>query len=126
MLPATQHVVDVFRGVFSYKFHAVYMLLVYLYLYPISYGVCDCLYVCMHVCMYEGDSGILSTLRPGSVVIDSSTIDPLTTKLLHEEVAAKGAAMIDAPVRFGYTHADDRLALRTTYIHTSHFQVSCV
>eukprot|EP01036_Dinobryon_divergens_P031944 gene31944-41438_t len=65
MLPATQHVVDVFRG----------------------------------------DSGILSTLRPGSVIIDSSTIDPLTTKQLHEEVAAKGAAMIDAPVSGGVTGA---------------------
>ena len=59
-------------------------------------------FVIAYVCMYTGDRGILSTLRPGSVVIDSSTIDPLTTKQLHEEVAAKGAAMIDAPVRLGY------------------------
>ena len=45
MLPATQHVVDVFRGVFSYKYHAVYML---------TYTLITTAFVtvCMHVCTY--------------------------------------------------------------------------
>ena len=46
-----------------------------------------------------GEKGLLSNIKAGSIVIDSSTIDPLTTKELHSEIRSKGAKMIDAPVR---------------------------
>ena len=45
-----------------------------------------------------GDNGVLSTLGPGSVVIDMSSISPVATKRLAGLVAEKGSAMLDAPV----------------------------
>jgi len=45
-----------------------------------------------------GPDGVLAGLRPGSVYIDMSTIDPETTRRLGAQVKAKGAAMIDSPV----------------------------
>ena len=46
----------------------------------------------------EGESGYLSTLRPGTVVIDSSTISPPVTLSIAQKLKAKGAEMLDAPV----------------------------
>jgi 3-hydroxyisobutyrate dehydrogenase-like beta-hydroxyacid dehydrogenase len=37
-------------------------------------------------------------IRPGSVYIDMSTIDPETTRKVGAAIAARGAAMIDSPV----------------------------
>ncbi|MBS1817474.1 MAG: 2-hydroxy-3-oxopropionate reductase [Acidobacteria bacterium] len=48
-----------------------------------------------------GDNGVLSTLGPGSVVIDMSSISPVATKRLAGLVAEKGSAMLDAPVSGG-------------------------
>ena len=48
-----------------------------------------------------GPNGILSELKPGTVVIDMSTISPVVTKKLSGMVAAKGASMLDAPVSGG-------------------------
>ncbi|MEO8159225.1 MAG: NAD(P)-dependent oxidoreductase [Betaproteobacteria bacterium] len=45
-----------------------------------------------------GGDGLLAGLRPGSVYIDMSTIDPETTRKIGALVKAKGAAMIDSPV----------------------------
>jgi len=45
-----------------------------------------------------GGNGIVHGLRPGSVYIDMSTIDPATTRKVGEAIAAKGASMIDSPV----------------------------
>jgi 3-hydroxyisobutyrate dehydrogenase-like beta-hydroxyacid dehydrogenase len=42
--------------------------------------------------------GILAGIRPGSVYIDMSTIDPGTTRRIGAQVKAKGADMIDSPV----------------------------
>ncbi len=46
----------------------------------------------------SGKDGILETIRPGAVLIDSSTISPAASRKLAALVAAKGASMIDAPV----------------------------
>jgi 3-hydroxyisobutyrate dehydrogenase-like beta-hydroxyacid dehydrogenase len=46
----------------------------------------------------NGPDGILAGLRPGSVYIDMSTIDPGTTRRIGAQVKAKGAEMIDSPV----------------------------
>ena len=48
-----------------------------------------------------GPQGILEGLQPGSVVIDMSSISPVATKRLAAAVAAKGSAMLDAPVSGG-------------------------
>jgi 3-hydroxyisobutyrate dehydrogenase-like beta-hydroxyacid dehydrogenase len=46
----------------------------------------------------EGESGILAAIRPGAVLIDSSTVSPPTTLRVLDLLKAKGADMIDAPV----------------------------
>jgi 2-hydroxy-3-oxopropionate reductase len=48
-----------------------------------------------------GREGVLAGLRPGSVVIDMSSISPVETKRLAALVADKGATMLDAPVSGG-------------------------
>ncbi len=45
-----------------------------------------------------GQGGILETIRPGTVLIDSSTISPVVSRKLAALVAAKGGHMLDAPV----------------------------
>ncbi|MCG3212406.1 MAG: 2-hydroxy-3-oxopropionate reductase [Anaerolineae bacterium] len=48
-----------------------------------------------------GPDGILSSAKPGSVVIDCSTISPIVTRQLHQKLAEKGVALLDAPVSGG-------------------------
>ncbi len=52
-----------------------------------------------------GKDGVVEGLRPGSVYIDMSTIDPMTTRKVGAAVAAKGSAMIDSPVGKTADHA---------------------
>jgi 3-hydroxyisobutyrate dehydrogenase-like beta-hydroxyacid dehydrogenase len=46
----------------------------------------------------EGTDGLLSGLGAGKVFIDMSTISPSFSRAFSKQVAAKGAAMLDAPV----------------------------
>lgn len=48
-----------------------------------------------------GPAGVLETMTRGSVVIDMSSISPVATKRLAALVAARGGAMLDAPVSGG-------------------------
>ena len=48
-----------------------------------------------------GAQGVLSGLRPGSVVIDMSSISPVATRRLAADVAKHGGTMLDAPVSGG-------------------------
>jgi 2-hydroxy-3-oxopropionate reductase len=48
-----------------------------------------------------GEHGVLSGLQSGAVVIDMSSISPTATKRLAGLAAARGAAMLDAPVSGG-------------------------
>lgn len=45
-----------------------------------------------------GDGGILENIRPGSVYVDMSTIDPATTRRIGARFRQKGVDMIDSPV----------------------------
>lgn len=45
-----------------------------------------------------GKNGIIETIRPGAIMIDSSTISPVVSRKLACHVAGKGAQMLDAPV----------------------------
>jgi 3-hydroxyisobutyrate dehydrogenase-like beta-hydroxyacid dehydrogenase len=46
----------------------------------------------------EGEQGILAGIRPGAVLIDSSTVSPPTTLRVLALLKARGAEMLDAPV----------------------------
>jgi 3-hydroxyisobutyrate dehydrogenase-like beta-hydroxyacid dehydrogenase len=46
--------------------------------------------------VYEG--GLIGGLAPGTVVIETSTLDPDTVRRLAERVGATGASLLDAPV----------------------------
>jgi 2-hydroxy-3-oxopropionate reductase len=48
-----------------------------------------------------GLSGILETARPGLVLVDNSTIKPVTARLIAAKLAEKGVFALDAPVSGG-------------------------
>ena len=48
-----------------------------------------------------GPDGVLEGIRPGSLLVDMSTISPGVTRVLAERLAARGASMLDAPVSGG-------------------------
>ena len=50
--------------------------------------------------------GVLATARPGTLVVDMSTIDPLVTDKLAAAAAARGCSFADAPVGRLASHAD--------------------
>ena len=45
-----------------------------------------------------GPDGVIAGIRPGSIYVDMSTIDPAVTRKIGAAVAKKGAVMIDSPV----------------------------
>jgi 4-hydroxybutyrate dehydrogenase / sulfolactaldehyde 3-reductase len=49
---------------------------------------------------------ILPNSKPGTLIVDMSTIDPLTTDEIAAAVTAAGLAFVDAPVGRLATHAD--------------------
>jgi 3-hydroxyisobutyrate dehydrogenase len=51
--------------------------------------------------VYLGPDGILAHARPGALLIDCSTIDVETARAVGAQAAAKGFAMLDAPVSGG-------------------------
>jgi 3-hydroxyisobutyrate dehydrogenase len=54
-----------------------------------------------------GSGGVLDGMRPGTVLIDMSTIDPLVSKRVAAQVTARGFRMLDAPVSGGSVGARD-------------------
>jgi 3-hydroxyisobutyrate dehydrogenase len=54
-----------------------------------------------------GEDGVIQAIKEGSIVIDMSTIDPVTTISISEKLSEKGAGMIDAPVARGVRGATD-------------------
>jgi 3-hydroxyisobutyrate dehydrogenase len=58
--------------------------------------------------LLEAQDGVLvSNLRPGCFVIDMSSADPVGTRRLGEALAARGIALVDAPVSGGVVRARD-------------------
>jgi len=51
--------------------------------------------------VYAGQDGIFSSMKKGSLLMDSSTIDPDTARQVAKQAAEKGAMMIDCPVSGG-------------------------
>ena len=52
-----------------------------------------------------GEHGIIRTVRTGSVCIDTSSIDPVTSVRIASELRKKGVSMLDAPVSGGQEKA---------------------
>src|SRR5215216_4021082 len=46
----------------------------------------------------EGPDGVFSTVEPGSILIDSSSISPAVTRRLADAARARHATLLDAPV----------------------------
>jgi 3-hydroxyisobutyrate dehydrogenase len=53
------------------------------------------------VSLYLGEDGLFEQLKPGTLVIDSSTIDAATSQMVASKLAHKGVNFIDAPVSGG-------------------------
>ncbi len=51
--------------------------------------------------LYLGDAGLLAAIPAGALVIDCSTIAPASARKVAKAAAARGLAMIDAPVSGG-------------------------
>jgi 2-hydroxy-3-oxopropionate reductase len=52
-----------------------------------------------------GERGLVHGAKPGSVIVDMSTISPSATRRIAEQLAARGIHMLDAPVSGGETGA---------------------
>ena len=48
--------------------------------------------------LVRGPDGLKAHMKPGSVIVDTSTADPTSTTALAEELAAVGIALADAPL----------------------------
>ena len=64
---------------------------------------CDIIHICLSSSaqvegVIRGQDGILAGARPGLIVVDTSTADPGSTLNLANELKAKGAHMVDAPL----------------------------
>lgn len=54
-----------------------------------------------------GEGGVIETVKEGTVLIDMSSIAPLASKKIAQELAKKGVDMLDAPVSGGEPKAID-------------------
>ena len=78
-------------------------------------GVCDIIHICLSnspqiEATFRGPDGILAGARPGLIVIDTSTADPVSTLTLAAELAAKGGHMVDAPLGGTPVQAESHVA----------------
>ncbi len=56
--------------------------------------------------VYQGADGVLASVAPGMLLVDCSTIDPLTAREVAMDAKAKGCRMVDAPVSGGVGGAE--------------------
>jgi 2-hydroxy-3-oxopropionate reductase len=49
----------------------------------------------------EGENGLLGAIQPGTIIVDTSSIDPEVARRLAAAAEARGATMLDAPVSGG-------------------------
>jgi len=67
---------------------------------------CDVIFICVSdtpdvQAVVLGEGGLIHGARPGALVVDMSTISPAATREMAAALAAKGVAMLDAPVSGG-------------------------
>lgn len=56
--------------------------------------------------VYGGEMGVIARAKPGTLLVDSSTIDPLTAREVAFDARARSLAMVDAPVSGGTAGAE--------------------
>ena len=56
--------------------------------------------------VFLGADGVLEGARPGMVLVDTSTVDPETTRVVSAAAAARGVHHLDAPVSGGWREAE--------------------
>ncbi len=56
--------------------------------------------------VYGGPGGILSLATPGTLLLDTSTVDVETSRWCHDEAAAHGLDFVDAPISGGTAGAE--------------------
>jgi 3-hydroxyisobutyrate dehydrogenase len=56
--------------------------------------------------VYEGQGAVFAALKPGTLVVDCSTIDPNVTKALGKSADARKLRLVDAPVSGGVGGAE--------------------
>ena len=56
--------------------------------------------------VYLGPDGVLEGARPGMVLVDTSTVDPETSRAVSAAAAARGVQYLDAPVSGGFREAE--------------------
>jgi 2-hydroxy-3-oxopropionate reductase len=54
-----------------------------------------------------GQNGVAAGVRPGSIVVDMSSISPIATRRFAQTLAANGVEMLDAPVSGGQVGAEN-------------------
>src|SRR5262245_13315802 len=57
--------------------------------------------------VYLGAGGVVEGARPGTILVDMSTVDPETTRAVHAAAAPRGVHHLDAPVSGGYREAEN-------------------
>jgi 3-hydroxyisobutyrate dehydrogenase len=67
---------------------------------------CDLIFICVSdtpdvQAVILGEAGVLAGIRPGSLVVDHSTISPQATREMAAALQARGAFMLDAPISGG-------------------------
>ncbi|MBC8131039.1 MAG: NAD(P)-dependent oxidoreductase [Rhizobiaceae bacterium] len=66
-------------------------------------AACDMIVLCLPgspevEAVVSGEGGLLSAARPGLVILDCSTANPVSTRRLFDLAAEKGVAFVDAPL----------------------------
>ena len=62
----------------------------------------------------NGPDGLAGAMRPGMILVDSTTADPAVTRRIGHELAAKGVAMVDAAL--GRTPKEAEAGQLSTYV----------
>ena len=64
-------------------------------------------YIVREALMNSDGAAFISAVKPGTVVVDMSSSEPMGTRELAAELAAKGVALVDAPVSGAVPRATD-------------------
>lgn len=80
---------------------------------------CDVVFLCLPSTVeveraVYGEHGILAALRPGFILVDSTTSDPVSTRKIGADLRARGADMIDAPL--GRTPKEAELGALSSFV----------
>ncbi|MDR5752385.1 MULTISPECIES: NAD(P)-dependent oxidoreductase [unclassified Caballeronia] len=72
---------------------------------------CDVIFLCLPTSDYVheaifGENGLAASMRPGTLVIDQTTGDPIATRAMSEKLLTQGVDLIDAPVSGGAQGAE--------------------